>query len=312
MHEYELGAPERLRRREDQANEQAEAGRDAADAARALAAGRPEAVRPAAMLHLQRAAGNTGIAQLLGDEPQAESPVKGVVGRGGGESLDAGIRQRMEASFGADFSDVRVHSGGEAASSARAVDAHAYTVGNEVVLGEGHEPGSPSHERTMAHELTHVLQQRSGPVEGSEAPGGIRLSSPSDRFERAAETTADVVMAGGTPGPATTSAAPAAQALAAQRGEGTDEAQALAIQRQATPEEEEKETEKQESAEAKPEAKPEELEAKPEEEEKEEFQALAIQRQEEPTDEPEEAEEEPEAQALAIQREAGDEPEIGE
>jgi len=300
MHEYELGMPERLRRREDQAGEQAEAGREAADAAKALAAGRPEAVRPAAMLHLQRAAGNAGIAQLLGDEQQAESPVKSVVGRSGGEPLDAGIRQRMEASFGADFSDVRVHSGGEAASSARAVDAHAYTVGNEVVLGEGHGPGSASHERTMAHELTHVLQQRSGPVEGTEAPGGIRLSSPSDRFERAAEATADVVMGGGTPGPATTSAAPAAQALAAQRDEGADEAQALAIQRQATPEEKEKEEEealeakpeeKPEELEAKPEEeeKPEELEAKPEEEEKEELQALAIQRQEEPTEEPIEA-----------------------
>jgi hypothetical protein len=244
MHEYELGAPEHVRRREDQGSERAEAGRDAADAARALNAGRPEAVRPAAMLHLQRAAGNAGIAQLLGDEQQAESPVKDVIGRGGGEPLDAGIRQRMESSFGADLSDVRVHAGGEAASSAQAVDAHAYTVGNEVVLGSGHEPGSPSHERTMAHELTHVLQQRSGPVDGTEAPGGIRLSSPGDPFERAAEATADMVMGGGAPGPATTGAAPAAQALATQRQEEgpsdepeqeeeAPEAQALAIQRQA-------------------------------------------------------------------------------
>jgi hypothetical protein len=242
MHEYELGAPEHVRRREDQASGKAEAGRDAADAAKALSAGRPEAVRPAAMLHLQRAAGNAGIAQLLGDEQQAESPVKGVVGRGGGEPLDPGLRGRMESSFGADFSDVRVHAGGEASSSARAVDAHAYTVGNEVVLGEGHEPGSPAHERTLAHELTHVLQQRSGPVEGTETPGGIRLSSPSDRFERAAEATADVVMGGGTPGPATTGAAPATQALATQRQEmpeEEEETQALATQRQEMPEEEE-------------------------------------------------------------------------
>ena len=256
MHEYELGAPEHVRRREDEKAEAAEAGRDAADAARALNAGRPEAVRPAAMLHLQRAAGNAGIVQALGDEPQAESPIKGVVGRGGGSPLDAGIRQQMESSFGADFSDVRVHAGGEAAASARAVDAHAYTVGNEVVLGAGQEPGSPSHGRTMAHELTHVLQQRSGPVEGTEAPGGIRLSSPSDRFERAADATADVVMGGGTPGPATTAAAPAAQALATQRQEDLEGTQALAIQRQAGPEEEEPEEEK-------------------------ETQALAIQRQEE-------------------------------
>ncbi|MBP1705995.1 MAG: hypothetical protein H6Q36_1734, partial [Chloroflexi bacterium] len=147
MQEYELAAPEHVRRREDQAAEQEAAGRDAADAARALNAGRPEAVRPAAMLHLQRAAGNAGIAQVLGEEQQSESPVKDVVGHGGGEPLDTGIRQRMESSFGADFSDVRVHAGGDAASSAQAVDAHAYTVGNEVVLGSGHEPGSPNHER---------------------------------------------------------------------------------------------------------------------------------------------------------------------
>lgn len=263
MREYELGAPEHVRRREDEKAEQAEAGRDAADAARALNAGRPEAVRPAAMLHLQRAAGNAGVAQALGDEQQAELPIKGVIGKGGGSPLDAGVRQRMESTFGADFSDVRVHSGGQAAASARTVDAHAYTVGNEVVLGAGQEPGSPSHERTMAHELTHVLQQRSGPVEGTEAAGGIRLSNPSDRFERAAEASADVVMGGGTPGPATTSAAPAAQALSTQRqGEPEEElpeeekkkAQALAIQRQ------------------------EELEEKPEEEKKEEAQTLAIQR----------------------------------
>jgi hypothetical protein len=287
MHEYELGAPEHVRRRDDQEGDKAEAGRDASEAARALSAGRPEAVRPAAMLHLQRAAGNAGIAQLLGDDQQADSPVKHVVGQGGGAPLDAGVRQRMEASFGADFSDVRVHAGGEAASSARAVDAHAYTVGNEVVLGEGHGPGSPSHERTMAHELTHVLQQRSGPVEGSEAPGGIRLSSPSDRFERAAEATADVVMGGGAPGPATTGAAPAAQALATEPADGAEEAQALAIQRQAEDEEEEQEAE---------------------------IQALAIQREdeEEPSAELPEEEEEPGAQALALQRQAGDENEIQE
>ena len=102
--------------------------------------------------------------------------------------------QRMEATFGPDFSDVRVHTGGSPAASARAVDAHAYTVGNEIVLGEGQTPGSPSHERTLAHELTHVVQQRSGPVDGTPAGGGISLSDPADRFERAAEATADAVV----------------------------------------------------------------------------------------------------------------------
>jgi len=251
MQDYKraLAEAKALRRRE---TEKATAGHEA-EAARALAAGRPDTLRPAAVLHLQRTAGNAGVVQLLGDE-QAESPVKGVVGHGGGAPLDGGVRQRMEASFGQDFSDVRVHAGGSAGASAAAVDAHAYTVGNEIVLGSDQEPGSPAHERTLAHELTHVVQQRSGPVDGTEAPGGIRLSSPGDRFERAAEATADAVMAGGTPGQATMAAAPAAQALSTQRqGEAFQE---LGIQRQVAPGEEEG----------------------PEEEIPEEVQPLAIQR----------------------------------
>jgi hypothetical protein len=212
-------------------------------AARAAAAGRTEALAPAAVLRLQRAAGNAGVAQLLEGDAEQESPVKSVVGRGGGTLLEAPVRQRMEASFGTDFSDVRVHSGGGAAASARAVDAHAYTVGNEIVLGDGQTPGSASHERTLAHELTHVVQQRSGPVDGTPAPGGIAISSPSDRFERAAETTADAVLSTGRAPDAGAAGAGASiqrqedeeevQPLALQRGpEEEEEVQPLAIQRQ--------------------------------------------------------------------------------
>jgi hypothetical protein len=43
-----------------------------------------------------------------------------------------------------------------------------------------------------------VVQQAAGPVDGTPAPGGIRLSDPSDRFERQADTMADEVMSGGT------------------------------------------------------------------------------------------------------------------
>jgi hypothetical protein len=164
-------------------------------AARAAVAGRTEALAPAAVLRLQRAAGNAGVAAAL--ESEQESPVRSVVGRGSGQPIAAPVRQRMEASFGADFSDVRVHSGGSAAASAQALDAHAYTVGNEIVLGDGQTPGSPTHERTLAHELTHVVQQRSGPVDGTPTTGGISVSDPADRFERAAETTADTVMSSG-------------------------------------------------------------------------------------------------------------------
>ena len=210
-------------------------------AARAAAAGRTDALGPASVLRLQRAAGNAGVAQLLDGEAEQASPVKEVVGQGGGAPLEPVVRQRMESSFGTDFSDVRVHAGAGAAASARAVDAHAYTVGSEIVLGDSQAPGSAGHERTLAHELTHVVQQRSGPVDGTPAAGGISISSPTDRFERAAEATADHVMTTGRAGEVGGQAASSVQREAAP-GEDEEEAvQELAIQRQGGPEEEKEE-----------------------------------------------------------------------
>jgi hypothetical protein len=213
-----------------------------AEASRALAAGQPEMLRPGAVLHLQRAAGNAGVARLLGEDREVESPVKEIVGRGAGAPLEAASRERMEASFGQDFSDVRVHTGGSAAASARAIDAHAFTVGNEIVLGDGQTPGSPTHERTLAHELTHIVQQRSGPVDGTPAAGGISLSDPADRFEQAAESTADaVVSTGRAPDAAALGAGASIQReeLPEEEAEEEEEVQELAIQRQEEEEEEE-------------------------------------------------------------------------
>jgi len=77
-----------------------------------------------------------------------------------GQPLDTATRSFMEPRFGHDFSGVRVHSGAQAAESARAVNALAYTVGRDVVFGAGqHQPQSSAGQRLMAHELTHVVQQ---------------------------------------------------------------------------------------------------------------------------------------------------------
>jgi hypothetical protein len=62
-----------------------------------------------------------------------------------------------------DFSHVRVHDGARAAESARAMRASAYTVGNNIVFGEGqYSPGVTAGQRLLAHELTHVAQQGEG------------------------------------------------------------------------------------------------------------------------------------------------------
>lgn len=172
---------------------------EAARAAPARAAARPDRTSAAGLsaqlLHLQRVAGNASVARILEEDAEARSPVHQVIGGGGGQALDSGTQAFMESRLGADFSSVRIHIDAAAAESARAVNARAYTVGNDIVFGAGqYQPGSPTVMRTLAHELTHVVQQRAGAVDGTPAPGGIRVSDPSDRFERAADASAERVM----------------------------------------------------------------------------------------------------------------------
>ncbi|MGH2708110.1 MAG: DUF4157 domain-containing protein, partial [Actinomycetota bacterium] len=145
-------------------------------ASRAIAAGRPEVLHPGAVLHLQRTAGNASVASFLTEDREEESsPVKEVVGSGGGSPLDRETRQSMESSFGHDFSDVRVHTDARAGESAKAVNAQAYTVGTDIVFQPGkYSPGTSEGKHMLAHELTHVIQQKAGPVAGTPAPGASR------------------------------------------------------------------------------------------------------------------------------------------
>jgi hypothetical protein len=77
-----------------------------------------------------------------------------------GSPLEPALRQDMEQRFKHDFSMVRVHSGAAAERSARDVNAHAYTVGHNIVLGaDVFRPQTHEGRRLIAHELTHVLQQ---------------------------------------------------------------------------------------------------------------------------------------------------------
>lgn len=239
MHEFDK-EPQAVHHRTVTAGEPAESSQIAGIApARA-----PRTVHgEASLLHLQRMAGNASVVQMLAEEgaiasEEDRSPVHDVIGKGGGAPLDESTRTSMESRFGQDFSDVRVHTDAQASASAEAVGANAYTVGNEIAFRSGHfDAGSPTGQRTLAHELSHVVQQRSGPVDGTEAAGGIRLSDPSDRFERAADSTADQVMNAQAPAPAATSSGAggaAVQLEAAEEDEG-----AAPVQRQAAGDEQE-------------------------------------------------------------------------
>lgn len=83
------------------------------------------------------------------------------IGLGPGQRLDALTRHWFERRFGRDFGDVRVHTGPSAAQAAESLGAEAVTYGPHVVFGEGrYAPGTGEGRSLLAHELTHVVQQR--------------------------------------------------------------------------------------------------------------------------------------------------------
>ncbi|GAA3165008.1 MULTISPECIES: DUF4157 domain-containing protein [Streptomyces] len=190
------------------------------------------------LLALQHSAGNAAVVQLLRQAgpagaqehrhgagcghdqgvPQVQRSRVHEVLRSSGRPLDEAVRGDMEARLGADFSDVRVHDDGAARASAAEVGARAYTSGSHVVLGAG---GGDPH--TLAHELTHVIQQRQGPVAGTDHGDGLKVSDPSDRFEREAEANATRAMRGPAPQAPVAAqrsvAAPAGPAAIQRRGE---------------------------------------------------------------------------------------------
>jgi hypothetical protein len=96
---------------------------------------------------------------------------------GPGVPLDSATRDYFEPRFGHDFSSVRIHHDAPAAAAAADVQARAFTLGRDVVFGAGeHNPGTDSGRRLLAHELTHVVQQRSGPETAGKASGLLQRS----------------------------------------------------------------------------------------------------------------------------------------
>lgn len=99
-----------------------------------------------------------------GPSPGPVSPAVQATLSQSGQRLDAGTRGYMESRFGHDFGDVRVLTGATAHAAARSVGARAFTVGSRIAFREGaYAPSTGPGRQLLAHELTHVLQQRSGP-----------------------------------------------------------------------------------------------------------------------------------------------------
>jgi uncharacterized protein DUF4157 len=131
---------------------------------------------------LQRAGIN---AAPLNEVPSAVHEVLGSPG----QSLDAATRNSMESRFGHDFSQVRVHTGEQAAQSTQAVNALAFTVGKDIVFGAGqYAPSTQTGSKLLAHELAHTIQQS-----GRTSQNISRISQPGDAHEQEADRVAEQV-----------------------------------------------------------------------------------------------------------------------
>jgi hypothetical protein len=108
--------------------------------------------------------------------------------RGGGSALDGSTRSSMEGSFGTSFSDVRVHHDDQSDALNRSISAKAFTTGSDIFLSRN---ASPSDSSLMAHELTHVVQQRS-----MSHSGPMTVGPAGDSHEQAADSVAASISSG--------------------------------------------------------------------------------------------------------------------
>jgi hypothetical protein len=138
----------------------------------------------------EREADRTAVAAggLAVGEPR-ETPPPATVGAqlarfGDGSPLPDWLRSRFETQLGDDLSGVRVHTGASADANARDIGARAYTVGGDVAFAAGeYRPDTPAGLGLLAHELTHVVQQRRGATLVQRGPGGVETTEVSPAIE---------------------------------------------------------------------------------------------------------------------------------
>jgi hypothetical protein len=119
--------------------------------------------------------------------------------RESGQPLDRDTRSFMEERFGYDFGRVRIHNDAQAAESARAVNAHAYTVGAQIAFDSArYSPTTPEGRRLLAHELAHVIQQGCAKLKSGEARSGVSQAGERGRSSFLSSNVVAGAIAGGT------------------------------------------------------------------------------------------------------------------
>lgn len=163
------------------------------------------------VLNLQRTAGNAAVAIRVaqvtaagGNVPvavpaaQVQRSIAGRIASAGmGRPIDRRAMLHLQRTFETDLSPVRVHNDSEADELSRDVGAVAFTSGHDIFFRSGsYDPASTGGFRTLAHEVTHVVQQSAGLVPGTDRGDGVAVSSPRDEGERQAESKADQAVRG--------------------------------------------------------------------------------------------------------------------
>jgi hypothetical protein len=166
------------------------------------------------------APGKQTLVQLAADRAaQAAGPGASVaLPPGGGAALPGEVRKKMEGSFQADFSSVRVHEGGQAAG----LGALAYAQGTDLHFAPGqYQPDTQSGQALIGHELAHVVQQSEGrvaaPAQAKGAPvvAEAGLEDEADRAGQAASRGEPARLSGRSAAAGTAAAGPAGPAGAA-------------------------------------------------------------------------------------------------
>jgi Domain of unknown function (DUF4157) len=202
------------------------------------AGGRPAKPQEKSAPSIASQIGNASLARLLegqgihrsgGGPAQLDHEIARAIDeqRGRGRELDVDARSGPENAMGEDFSDVRIHDDAEAHELSKSVSAEAFTTGSDVFFQSGkYDPASSDGQKLLAHELTHVAQQR-----GARPTAEMTVSDPGDASEVEATAVAERISSAQ---PST----PQASATVSREAE-EEELQTSRVDRQEAPEEEE-------------------------------------------------------------------------
>lgn len=88
-----------------------------------------------------------------------------------GSPLPSPTRRQLEHSMGADFRNVRIHTGQQSHEASAAIGARAFTTGRHIHFAQGqYNPNTTTGRHLLAHELTHTIQQGASPTNSGRAP----------------------------------------------------------------------------------------------------------------------------------------------